>query len=57
MKRNKSIVSDKRRRKNTVQYLAGGGNSNYARKKAYCHKHGVWGFEVQNPKPWKKSLI
>lgn len=28
------------------------GNSRYARKAAYCHKHGVWGFEVPNPKPW-----
>jgi hypothetical protein len=32
-----------------------GGASKYARKHAYCLKHGVWGFEVSNPKPWKKS--
>lgn len=37
------------------KYLEGGGDSNYARKKAYCRKNGVWGFEVPEPKPWKKS--
>jgi hypothetical protein len=32
-----------------------GGESDYARKRDYCNKHGVWGFEVPEPKPWKKS--
>lgn len=27
--------------------------SRYARKKKYCDKHGVWGFEVPEPKPWR----
>lgn len=30
-----------------------GDNSNYGRKRAYCQKHGVWGFQVPNPKPWR----
>lgn len=29
------------------------GNSSYGRKRAYCAKNGVWGFEVPEPKPWK----
>jgi hypothetical protein len=29
-----------------------GHKSKYARKVAYCLKHGVWGFEVPWPKPW-----
>lgn len=32
-----------------------GGKSNYARKREYCLKHGVYGFEVKPPKPWKAS--
>lgn len=32
-----------------------GGASNYARKRAWCLKHGVWGFEVPNPKPWRSA--
>ena len=41
-----------------------GGKSNYARKRSYCAKHGVWGFEVGYPvgadrwagKPWRKRM-
>ena len=32
-----------------------GGKSNYARKREWCAKHGVFGFEVKPPKPWKAS--
>jgi hypothetical protein len=44
--------------KRSAAYKAGGnkkGTSNYARKRAYCVKHGVWGFEVPIPKPWKRA--
>lgn len=55
-KRRKAIKENqKKRRKETAAYLAGGGESQYARKKAYCHKNGVWGFEVPEPKPWRKA--
>ena len=27
--------------------------SRYKRKREYCVKHKVWGFEVPEPKPWK----
>jgi len=30
-----------------------GGKSAYAKKSAWCHAHGVWGFDVPSPKPWK----
>ena len=30
-----------------------GGKSNYAKKKEWCRRNGVFGFEVLNPKPWK----
>ena len=56
MKRNKvQTLSDKRRRKMTAGYKQGGGDSMYARKRAYCLKNGVWVFEVPDPKPWKKA--
>lgn len=28
--------------------------SNYSRKHAYLARHGLWGFEVPEPKPWRK---
>lgn len=55
MKKNKTSVSTRRKRRSTAKYLEGGGESQYARKKAYCHKNGVWGFEVPEPKPWRSS--
>lgn len=30
-----------------------GGASNYAKKRKWCAEHGVHGFEVLPPKPWK----
>lgn len=30
-----------------------GGKSNYARKREWCARNGVFGFEVLEPKPWK----
>lgn len=32
-----------------------GGASNYAKKKAWCDRNGMWGFEVSPPKPWKAA--
>jgi len=29
--------------------------SNYGKKKAYLYAHGLWGFEVPSPKPWKSA--
>jgi hypothetical protein len=53
MKKTKNSITDKRRRKSMQKYLDGGGESNYAKKRKYCVKHAVWGFDVQEPKPWK----
>ena len=56
-KRQKMTLSEKKKRKVTAKYLeGGGGKSKYARKHAYCSKHGVWGFEVPFPKPWQKKI-
>lgn len=35
--------------------MKGDGDSQYARKRAFCLKNGVWGFEVLPPKPWKRA--
>lgn len=32
-----------------------GGQSDYARKKRWLMRHGVFGFEVREPKPWRTS--
>lgn len=47
-------LSERKSHKRARRYLEGGGDSQYARKKTYCHKNGVWGFDVPEPKPWKK---
>lgn len=44
--------SERKAYKRSGAYTEGGGESRYAKKRAYCHKHGVWGFEVLPPKPW-----
>lgn len=55
-KRRKQIKENRKaQRKATARYLEGGGESSYGRKRKYCLKHGVWGFEVIGPKPWKKA--
>lgn len=60
MAKSKRRATDSARKafKRSAAYLAGGskkGKSNYARKRAYCIKNNVWGFEVLPPKPWKRS--
>ncbi len=42
----------KKLKRRTAQYLQGGGDSTYARKKKWLAKNGLWGFEVPHPKPW-----
>lgn len=32
-----------------------GGESNYARKRAWLLKNAMWGFDVPEPKPWKRA--
>jgi hypothetical protein len=49
----KAAHSEKLRKKGAA-YLAGGKKSQYARKASYCAKHGVYGFQVSEPKPWKQ---
>ena len=39
--------------RNSQKYLDENGDSKYARKRIWCAKNGVWGFEVPEPKPWK----
>ena len=53
----------KRQRKNTLSEKKASikargmknpsGNSKYGRKRAYCVKNTVWGFDVPEPKPWR----
>lgn len=54
-KRKRIKKNQRKRRKKMAAYIEGGGESNYARKRAYCHEHNVYGFEVKSPKPWKKA--
>ncbi|MEA3225114.1 MAG: hypothetical protein U9Q07_04125 [Planctomycetota bacterium] len=58
MKRARKVTLDeKKRHKLTKQYLTGGGDSQYARKRDYCRKNGVWGWEVPFPKPWSAKKV
>jgi len=44
----------KRRAEKYKRMLQPGGESDYARKKRWCDRNGKWGFEVPEPKPWKR---
>lgn len=39
-------------KRRAAQYTPGG-ESKYARKRVYLARHGLWGSEVPEPKPWK----
>lgn len=55
----RSIRRANERAKRRAQREAGqrrpGGRSNYARKAEWLNAHGVFGFEVPQPKPWRSS--
>lgn len=36
-----------------ANHWRGSGDSRYARKSAWLARHGKWGWEVPEPKPWK----
>ena len=48
--RRRAALATKRQRKLSGEKPSG--ESRYARKAEYCRTHGVWGFEVPEPKPW-----
>jgi hypothetical protein len=48
----KSAIESKRRRKEHAMSHPGA-RSRYAKKKAYLHRYGGWGWEYPEPKPWK----
>lgn len=47
------------RAKRRAQRAAGqkrpGGESAYARKRDWLTTHGMWGFDVPHPKPWRRG--
>ena len=51
----RNTESTRKALRRSQRYLDGGGESNYARKRKYCLRHGVWGWEVPYPKPWRKA--
>lgn len=57
MKRSKKRAQE--RAKRSAARAAGqkrpGGQSAYARKAAWLQTHGMWGFDVPHPKPWRSS--
>lgn len=52
--RRQKTMAAKRQRK-ASQMKNSGGRSHYARKRAYCIRNNVWGFNVPEPKPWRES--
>jgi hypothetical protein len=54
MKRNKQATRLSRKAAKEAAMRKPGKQSNYARKRDYLHKHGLWGWEVPEPKPWKE---
>jgi len=54
-RKKRKTLSDKKRAIKERGMKNPSGNSNYGRKRVYCARNGVWGFEVPEPKPWKIS--
>jgi len=52
--RRKKILAKKKDAKRK-RYAREGHVSDYARRRDFCRKNGVWGFQVSEPKPWKRS--
>ena len=50
-RRQKDILDKKSRKKQEMKDASG--ESKYARKFKYLKIHNLWGFQIQNPKPWK----
>lgn len=53
--KNRSRQRAARRDRNSRPRPDGLGKSKYARKYAWLHAHGMWGFDVPQPKPWKSA--
>lgn len=51
----KKTLTDKKKLKMGSKYRGGGGDSRYARKRKYLARRGLWGWEVPEPKPWKRA--
>lgn len=45
----------KRRAAKAAAMAQPGYESNYARKSKYLTRHGGWGFDYPDPKPWKRA--
>lgn len=55
MKRRTSRANERAKRKaaREVGQKRPSGQSNYGRKSRWLNEHGMWGFDVPSPKPWK----
>jgi hypothetical protein len=55
----RKLQSERKRHRKTAAYTEAPQNkqgkrlSMYARKYLWLAKHGLWGFQVPEPKPWK----
>lgn len=49
----KNRIKMEKRSRRAGDMAGNSGRSKYARKAEYCKKHGVMGWEVKEPKPWK----
>ena len=51
-KRHQQLLQKQSRKKASMNSH---GTSRYARKASYCASHGVWGWQIPEPKPWGKD--
>jgi len=52
-KRKRTLAAKRQAKKTRFENSADSKHrSKYARKAAYLHKAGKWGWEIPNPKPW-----
>ena len=51
IRRTKALAAKASRKKHALSHPAG--QSHYGRKKQYCDRNDVFGFQVPEPKPWR----
>lgn len=56
-KKRSALTIDKANKKTDSYLRRGGANgeSDYAHKRRWLDRNGVWGFDVREPKPWKRK--
>jgi hypothetical protein len=52
MGKRRQLAKDHKAARKETAMMHPSGESKYGRKKKYCDNHGLFGFQIPDPKPW-----